>query len=59
MHNILCNIIFLKCERFFMVITCGMPWITVSDMKQAKNLFIDLLGGVVYEDNIEYRLLEV
>lgn len=37
-----------------MVIECGMPLITVSDMKEAESLFIDLLGGVLYEKNVEF-----
>ena len=42
-----------------MVIKCGMPWITVSDMQKARSLFVDLLGGVIYDDNAEYRWLEI
>jgi predicted enzyme related to lactoylglutathione lyase len=37
----------------------GLPWITVSNLQQAKNLFVNTLGMKVSTDTPEYNWLEL
>jgi len=37
----------------------GLPWITVSDMKQAKKFYVDILGFHIHEENPQANWLEV
>jgi hypothetical protein len=42
-----------------MIIDIGMPWITVSDLLEAKKLFIHIMGFNIHEENVEYNWLEI
>ena len=37
----------------------GLPWITVSDIKQARKLYVDILGFSIHEENPAANWLEV
>lgn len=37
----------------------GLPWITVSNVQEAKRLYIDILGFEIHEENKEIGWLEV
>ena len=42
-----------------LVKTMGLPWITVSDIKQAKHFYVNVMGFEVVEENMDVKWLEV
>lgn len=37
----------------------GLPWITVSDLKQAKDFYVNIMGFEIHEENLDVNWLEV
>lgn len=42
-----------------MIIKCGIPWIATANMIKSKQFFIDILGGIIYEENKDANWVEV
>lgn len=42
-----------------LVKTMGLPWITVLDIKQAKNFYVNVMGFEIVEENTVANWLEV